>query len=293
VWALAKIRFLLKPHRRIWDQNEVKELVTVLAPKNIVQLYTNGLSQGEVTSRLKTLADTIDSRGWAIKNINAEPYITPSMVDAQSHSDRLIDISNLAQATQPTDDQAVGDMLDEQTSPVAKHFSEIIGTSVRDHRERIIQEMQQAADGNYPASAAKTSPNNYWFLYEPDSKKISSSANPDDIMFRSVVVQPNSTQSDAASPNENENDSAEELRAIQTESNRVNSHLHTLSPISSVKATGFNASAGVTPTSDPAILKPTAIDETKVAELAQRDDLNVATLARLANSEEVVVELQH
>src|SRR5690242_6635109 len=35
VWALAKIRFLLKPRRRIWDQSGVKELVTVTAPKQV------------------------------------------------------------------------------------------------------------------------------------------------------------------------------------------------------------------------------------------------------------------
>src|SRR6185295_1780581 len=33
VWALAKVRFLLKPRRRIWDQSGAKELVTITAPK--------------------------------------------------------------------------------------------------------------------------------------------------------------------------------------------------------------------------------------------------------------------
>src|SRR5947209_164958 len=35
IWALAKIRFLLKPRRRIWDQSGIKELVTITAPKKI------------------------------------------------------------------------------------------------------------------------------------------------------------------------------------------------------------------------------------------------------------------
>src|SRR5665213_108836 len=47
IWALAKIRFLLKPRRRIWDQSGVKELVTITAPKRIESNYTNGLSQTE------------------------------------------------------------------------------------------------------------------------------------------------------------------------------------------------------------------------------------------------------
>ena len=70
IWALAKIRFLLKPRRRIWDQSGVKDLVSVTAPKQVQTNYTNGLSQTEVHSRLHALADTIDSRGWAIKNAN-------------------------------------------------------------------------------------------------------------------------------------------------------------------------------------------------------------------------------
>src|ERR1700689_4826621 len=61
VWALAKIRFFLKPHRRTWDQSGVKELVTITVPKKVERILTNGLSQNEVQSRLKTLANTIDS----------------------------------------------------------------------------------------------------------------------------------------------------------------------------------------------------------------------------------------
>src|SRR5581483_2711385 len=63
VWALAKVRFLVKPRRRIWDQSGTKELVTITAPKKVEPIYTNGLSETEVRSRLQALADTIDTRG--------------------------------------------------------------------------------------------------------------------------------------------------------------------------------------------------------------------------------------
>jgi len=53
VWALAKIRFLLKPRQRKWDQSAIKELVEITAPKRIETDYTNGLSQVEIESRLK------------------------------------------------------------------------------------------------------------------------------------------------------------------------------------------------------------------------------------------------
>src|SRR5487761_512815 len=71
VWALAKIRFLFLPRQRIWDQSGVKELVTITVPKKVERILTNGLSETEVQSRLQALANTIDSRGWAIKNIDA------------------------------------------------------------------------------------------------------------------------------------------------------------------------------------------------------------------------------
>src|SRR5665647_1468056 len=61
VWALAKIRFYLKPRRRIWDQSGIKELVTITVPKRIQRDYTNGLSQPEIQNRLNALANTIDS----------------------------------------------------------------------------------------------------------------------------------------------------------------------------------------------------------------------------------------
>src|ERR1700761_2447452 len=61
VWALARIRFMIKPRRRIWDQSGAKEPVSVTAPPVVIHRFTNGLSQDEVRSRLTALADTIDS----------------------------------------------------------------------------------------------------------------------------------------------------------------------------------------------------------------------------------------
>src|SRR6266567_710266 len=33
IWALAKIRFALKPRKRIWDQSGTRDLVTITVPK--------------------------------------------------------------------------------------------------------------------------------------------------------------------------------------------------------------------------------------------------------------------
>ena len=83
IWALAVLRYWLKPRKRVWDQSGMKELVTINVPKKVEHIYTDGLSQTEVKSRLNALANTLDSRGWAVKNVNAaEPAIV-------SNSDRL------------------------------------------------------------------------------------------------------------------------------------------------------------------------------------------------------------
>src|ERR1039458_8866894 len=93
VWALAKLRFLFKPRKRIWDQSGVKELVTITVPKKVERVYTDGLSQTEVQSRLKALASTIDSRGWVTKNVNITNYAPNPLIFASS--DRLVDISDI------------------------------------------------------------------------------------------------------------------------------------------------------------------------------------------------------
>jgi hypothetical protein len=67
VWALAKVRFYVKPRKRIWNQTGIRDLVTITVPKQIERNYTNGLSQTEVRSRLKALAATIDSGGGRSK----------------------------------------------------------------------------------------------------------------------------------------------------------------------------------------------------------------------------------
>jgi len=145
IWALAKIRFMAKPRRRIWDQSGVKELVTVTAPKRVEINYTNGLSETEVAGRLKALADTIDSRGWAIKNVN------PGMQQAiagganAADSDRLIGINVLPQVQPLASVRPADDILDEQNNPVARQFNQMLAQSDVQHRERIRTAMSQAS----------------------------------------------------------------------------------------------------------------------------------------------------
>lgn len=108
VWVLAKLRFRFGAKAKIWDQSGIEELVTITAPKKIERVLTNDLSEIEVKSRLKALAETIDSRGWAVKNSSA----VEAFVDYRAISDRLVDASILPRQVAELSDADVPDMMD-------------------------------------------------------------------------------------------------------------------------------------------------------------------------------------
>ncbi len=124
IWVLAKIRFYFMTKKRIWDQSGVQELVKVTAPKKIEKVLTNNLSQGEVTSRLKALAETIDSRGWAVKhaslaeaqmqtdNFVSDRLVTPVIPEPVSElSDQIVDMYEVREETISQGLQASTDAL--------------------------------------------------------------------------------------------------------------------------------------------------------------------------------------
>src|SRR6185436_17364935 len=39
VWLLARLRFMIKPHRRIWNQDGISQLVTITAPKRLERIF--------------------------------------------------------------------------------------------------------------------------------------------------------------------------------------------------------------------------------------------------------------
>lgn len=136
IWLLAKIRFFLKPRRRIWDQSGIEELVTITAPKKIEKHLTKGYSQEEVTSRLRTLSTTLDTRGWAVKNATTNIY---TMED--SESDRLLSIDAQdapAAAVEPT-----ADILDPTVNPRAKTMDQMIQKSAAEHKDTIQKNIQE------------------------------------------------------------------------------------------------------------------------------------------------------
>lgn len=141
VWLLAKIRFFLKPRRRIWDQTGLQELVTVTAPKKIERQLTDGLSQTEVRSRLRALADTIDTRGWAVKGMNLSMANNPAYY--QQSGDRLFDVNALMPATRPDADVPIENDPLAPYNPIAQQFTHMVAAADQAHREQIMANMDR------------------------------------------------------------------------------------------------------------------------------------------------------
>ncbi len=307
VWALAKIRFLFKPRRRLWDQSGAKQLVTVTAPKKVEAVFTNGLSQNEVHSRLETLASTIDSRGWAIKNVNVNMFAQPQQVLEVDDSDRLINPTNIPQYVAVSDDdiRADDDILDEQNNPRARQMDFMIEAAAKAHRAQIVQQLQAPAVP-IQATPQTTPQSGQWFARPvaiPSTQTITTTAptaiiQPQTLPASQAYYQPAAPQQQVSSTvvPVDENSLIATLRAQDEAKIRANaySHLHTLQPLSATSQTPVPPSPPVpAQTPQPAVTpRPNAA----ILQLARNDDLNVATIAREAkkrsdSQDEVVISL--
>ncbi len=297
IWALAKVRFMIKPRRRIWSQDGVKELVTITVPKQVHLNYTNGLSETEVRSRLHALADTIDSRGWAVKNANLNLYGRTPLVLADPNSDRLVAPSSLPQAVESVDIQAADDMLDEKNNAGAQRLDSMIAQSAKAHRDQIVEQLQSDA----PTPPAQ--PKNFWFLNQPSA---SASVPSNMVTFSTQVITPGASTTPTPMPSApvNEASLVAELDARKQQS--ANSHLHTIQPLSQQSAPAplppvqptapsqpADQAAAATPKAPSPPVTPTK--QAAILQLASNDDLDVATIAReasrSANDGEVVIKL--
>lgn len=144
VWLLARLRFLFKPRARIWNQDGVSELVTITAPKQDTHVYTNQISQTEVKSRLQALANTVDTRGWAVKNVNANLFMQPGYLTTNSNSDRLINPADLPQDVPATDITAADDILDPMANSVAQNLDAMMHQAASTQRQQAQALVSQA-----------------------------------------------------------------------------------------------------------------------------------------------------
>lgn len=148
VYLAAIIQFWLRPRRRIWSQEGHVEHVHITAPKKEHHEYTDKLSRTEVSSRLKMLANTMDTRGWATKNIELQDV--GAYQQPLQQSDRLVMPTVVEQ--QPTDIHQSDDMLDENYNPVAHNFAELTQQYEQRQRQEALNAMQSAQSGNQSQS---------------------------------------------------------------------------------------------------------------------------------------------
>lgn len=163
VWAAAQLRFYLKPRKRLWDQSGMQELVQITVPKRIEKIYTDGLSQSEVRSRLGALSTTLDSRGWALKGASVNVAVAPqfSAQFTTSSDDRLVGSEVLTQDLPITDVTDADDILDANNNAVAQRFDTEIKRQEQVHKSQL---KKSFASGNIPNAHASLDPAAYEFI---------------------------------------------------------------------------------------------------------------------------------
>ena len=258
VWVLAKLRFKIKPKARVWDQSGLEELVKVTAPKKIERQLTNGLDPTEVQSRLKALAETIDTRGWAVKNATLSDTQQPGI---SQNSQRLLEIDNVPREVPDIDLNQYEDVLDEDTT-VSENFNSMIQTSSRVRRQQSLDKMDRIRHGE-SLEAVQQPEIHFTTPAEPSGQN-----------------------------NIDEQALSQQLRNKRSAGDLANSHMQQFKtpfgagqPAQSIQASQ-QAQAQMTNTPDADILN-----------LAQNNDLNIDTIARQAKKndqkdDEVVISLR-
>lgn len=142
VWMLAKIKYIIFPRKRIWSQDGIQNHVTITVPKVDVKQVTKDFDRTEATSRLKALATTMDTRGWAIKNVSTTGY--QNQYTQKQNSDRLLDLQAVPQDNgvnvRPSED-----VLDTTGNPLAQAMGSMQAQNQQAHRQAILQKMQTLA----------------------------------------------------------------------------------------------------------------------------------------------------
>ena len=277
IWLLAKIRFFLKPRRRIWDQSGQLDYVTITVPKIVDPAsYTNNLSQTEVKSRLKALSDTIDSRGWAVKNVNTNLYAQPNLYQQiEPTTDRLVQITKTPDPVPGVDIKADEDILDEENNPVAQQLDQMISASTQDHRQKTLKKMQQIRQEQAEIKQVRSDSgdsNQGWFMNTARQKLGQA---PDHSSFTSQnfsAATPGSSQLlISQQPSADDQQILAQGKTRQIQQSKVYANMHNLRPNQTK-----NGAVQVTSAPDPAIIG-----------LANNDDFNVATIARQAKQKDL------
>lgn len=185
VWLAAQLRFFIKSRKRIWDQSGMQELVHITVPKKIERIYSDGLSQNEVKSRLRALSSTIDSRGWAVKTNTINFSGAPQFQQQFTNDDRLVQASELPQDVPIADVHEADDIMDAQNNMVAQRFDEEIKRQQQLHKQALMESLKAPK----PTQSAPQNPDDFYFLKTPATAP----AAPQLATFNPTVVAPGSS----------------------------------------------------------------------------------------------------
>lgn len=283
VWLLARLRFLFKPRVRIWNQDGMSDLVTITAPKQDTRIYVNPITQGEVKSRLQALANTVDTRGWAVKNVNANLFNQPGYLSDDSGSDRLVSMAELPQDVPTADVTAADDIMDPLNNSTAQNLDAMM-------QQATSLQHQQAAQLVSQASAPLSAPvaQDYWFMDQPDPGQTPAALPADYSTFggQQTVTPGSSDAVPAAEATAEEEAFAKKLAEEQKQAaGHSSDHMKVLQPLHDSEG-NLLPQAGREQQAEqqneaPTPQNPPMINPA-VQVLAQNNDLNVATLARQA-----------
>jgi hypothetical protein len=263
-WLLAHIRYLLKPRTRIWSQTGLSHLVTITAPKKLDTNLLKTFTQDEAQSRLKALANTLDSRGWAVKNVNINLNVNPDYLSTLNYqSDRLVTPDTLEENIADHDVSASDDILDESANPTAQKFENLIEKATAE-RKKTLGKLMSAARHYSPSSSAPADEG-------PSSEEVNT------VLMGPTIVAPQKTVKSKKKPPTLDEELNEEEKQRQATLDSLLGQQH---PKFSQRKDKVN---------DPSKPQPEAKAVTSEAqadklELAQSgNDLSVASIASLAN----------
>ncbi|HSX17877.1 MAG TPA: hypothetical protein VLE51_00795 [Candidatus Saccharimonadales bacterium] len=152
VWLLSRVRFLVKPRKKIWDQSGLSDLVTITVPPKVDRHLTKDLSQGEVQGRLESLAMAMDTGGWAVKNINVNLNTQPTYLEnGAADSDRLVGASSLTQNVPVIDIHPADDIMDEQNNPTAQKFEGLMQQKDAKRKKEMAEKINNARNDSQPS----------------------------------------------------------------------------------------------------------------------------------------------
>ncbi len=294
LWLAARIRFLIKPRKRIWDQSGIKELVTITVPKKEFKQLTKNLSQGEVKSRLEALADTLDSRGWAVKNVSLNNYQNPSFAYAYAGGeDRLIDPASLPYAVDDTTITNADDILDPYNNPTAQHFEEMVQASTAQHKAHAVQTMQQAISQSRQDNAqdyqaqettdqSSSKPKDYYFMHEPENP-----LDPTAVVFKEQTLDPKTQQQDNfnedISASDEEDALLEKIHEAKAKEALFNTHHKSIKTPEQIEKETLARQQVAALEEQFAKQQMTQPTNPVNMELAQSNDLSLDTISKLAN----------